>query len=279
MYSRQKVLLYLTSLLSRNKAKITKTTLDKMLFLLKKETGIGKLVKFYNFYPHKYGPFSNQFYFDLGDLQSRGYLDAECNLKMPEEEIASLLGEKEKELAKGIVEKYGFSNIVGQVYAKYPEYTKRSLLIGNKKEPAQPGIFSIGYEKKDIDLFLDILIQNDIEILVDVRHNPFSMNFAYTGKKLSGYLEKAGIGYMHMPELGINGEHRKGLKRGLEYEKLFRFYKNEILPKQAEKIELLAELGKKKRIALMCFEQDKAYCHRSVISESIENKGLAVTHL
>lgn len=279
MYSRQKVLLYLIFLLTEHKAKITKTSLDKLLFVLKKETEIDKLVKFYNFYPYKYGPFSNQFYFDLSDLQSRGYLDAECNLKISEQEINSLLGENEKEAVRAIADKYGSSNIVETVYAKYPAYTKRSLLIGNKMESAPPGIFSIGYEKKDIDLFLDILIQNNIEILVDVRHNPFSMNVSYTRKKLSGYLEKAGIGYLHMPELGIDGEHRKGLNASHDYEKLFIFYKNEILPKQTDKIETLAELGKKKRIALMCFEQDKAYCHRSILSESIENKGMTVTHL
>ena len=44
------------------------------------------------------------------------------------------------------------------VYANYPEYAVKSKLIKHQKEETKPGFFSIGYEGKDIDYFLNLLI-------------------------------------------------------------------------------------------------------------------------
>lgn len=282
MFRRQKALLYLIFTLQQRKLKITKTYLDKLLFILKKETNIDESVKFYNFFPYNYGPFSNQFYFDLSDLQSHAYLDENLDLRAPGADVGNDLTSKEKQLLTEIADKYGeysVKEITNYVYSHYPEYAERSVLTNQPKKDYAPGIFSIGYEKKDIDLFLDLLIQNHIEIVVDVRANPFSMNFVFTKNKLSNYLKKAGIDYIHIPELGINGEHRKELKTDEDYAKLFAFYSKDILPKQTKKVEELKKLGKQKRIVLLCFEQDNGHCHRGVISKQLEATGISVTHL
>ncbi|MFH1222048.1 MAG: DUF488 family protein [Candidatus Micrarchaeota archaeon] len=282
MFRRQKVLLYLIFILHQRNKKITKTYLDKLLFLLKKETRIDDFVRFYNFFPYNYGPFSNQFYFDLSDLQSHAYLEDDFELKVPAKEVEAFLHTKEKQLIDGIVDKYGgysTQEIKDYVYSKYPKYAEKSVLKPQTKKEINNGIFSIGYEKKDIDLFLDFLIQNNIEVLVDVRANPFSMNFSFTKNKLTNYLSKVGIEYLHVPELGINGEYRKELDSDSDYKKLFAFYEGTILPKQKNKVNMLQELGKNKRIALMCFEQDKEHCHRGVLSRWLEQNGIRVTHL
>ncbi len=282
MFRRQKVLLYLILQLKRLDREISKTYLDKLLFLLKKETNIGEVVKFYNFYPHNYGPFSNQYYFDLGDLQSHAYLGKDFELKTPANEVESFLSQEERRVVDQIVTKYGdctTKQITEYVYANYPEYAERSLLKNQTKQDYPAGIFSIGYEKKDIDLFLDLLIQKHVEVVVDVRANPFSMNFVFTKTKLENYLKKAGIEYLHIPELGINGEQRKHLDTDADYKELFEFYSKDILPKQTGKVKTILELGKKKRIALLCFEQDKDHCHRGVVSRELEKQGISVTHL
>ncbi|MDP3741751.1 MAG: DUF488 family protein [Candidatus Micrarchaeota archaeon] len=282
MYNRQKVLLYLILQLKKLGKPLSKTYLDKLLFLLKKETNIAELVKFYNFYPHNFGPFSNQFYFDLGDLQSRAYLDKDLELQKSESEIEGLLNPREKSLVEEIARKYaGHSTegITGYVYSTYPAYAERSKLKVHVKQKYAPGVFSIGYEKKDIDLFLDLLIQNHVDIVVDIRANPFSMNFSFTKSKLAHYLEKAGIEYLHIPDLGITGEYRKDLKTDADYAELFGFYTREILPKQLNKVSAILELGKSKRVVLLCFEQDKDHCHRGVVSGELEKQGISVTHL
>lgn len=287
MYRRQKVLLYLILQLKKLDRKLPRTYLDKLLFLLKKETNIAEVVRFYNFYPHNYGPFSNQYYFDLGDLQSHAYLveDAQLHdikLIKSTNEVESFLSQGERQVVDQIVTKYGnytTNQIRDYVYATYPEYAERSLLKNQTKRDYPAGIFSIGYEKKDIDSFLDLLIQNHVDVVIDVRANPFSMNFVFTKSKLANYLKNAKIEYLHIPELGINGEQRKHLKTNADYNELFEFYSKNILPKQTDKVKIISELGKKKRIVLLCFEQDKDHCHRGVVSRELEKQGISVTHL
>ncbi|MCX6770976.1 MAG: DUF488 domain-containing protein [Candidatus Micrarchaeota archaeon] len=140
-------------------------------------------------------------------------------------------------------------------------------------------IFTIGYEKKKIDEFLNLLHRNKVELLVDVRANPFSRKPSFIGSRLEKSLMDAGIGYLHVPELGIDGKYRKNLKSDKDYEELFSLYRNEMLPKNEEKARMVAKLGKKKRIALMCFETDKCHCHRGVLAEKLEEWGMKAEHL
>lgn len=280
MLERQKVLLRLVSELGEHGKYPSKTYLDKLLFVLQKEYPIEERVKFYHFYPHFYGPFSNLFYLDLADLKSRGYLDEKNGISKEGEKIALGIDQNVAEMIKNAVERFGSKDdVVSHVYAKYPQYTSKSKLKNIPKKASKPGIFSIGYEKKDIDLFLDLLIQNDVEMLVDVRRNAFSMSSAYIGSRLESSLKKAGIDYLHVPELGIAGEYRKNLESDKDYEELFSLYRNEMLPKNEEKARMVAKLGKNKRIALMCFEADKCHCHRGVLAEKLEDWGMKVGHL
>jgi len=53
-----------------------------------------------------------------------------------------------------------------------------------------------------------------------------------------------------------------------------------MLPKNMKEALEVLELGKKKRIALMCFEKDCGFCHRGVLSKKIEELGkIKVGHL
>jgi uncharacterized protein (DUF488 family) len=220
------------------------------------------------------------FYLDLADLKSKGYLDEKHELSEEGRKIALGIDKNVAEMIRDAVERFGSEkSMVGHVYGKYPQYTSKSKLKDTPKKNGKPGICSIGYEKKDIDLFLDLLVQNDVEMLVDVRRNPFSMSSAYIGSRLESTLKKAGIDYLHVPELGIDGEYRKNLESDKDYEELFSLYRREMLPKNEEKTRMVAKLGKEKRIALMCFEADKCHCHRGVLAEKLEEWGMRVEHL
>ena len=177
--------------------------------------------------------------------------------------------------------KEGFDNekeMLNYVYKNYADYTIKSKLIEHKPQITQQGYFSIGYEGKDIDEFLNILIQNNITTLVDVRKNAFSMNFCFIKNKLSKFLEDAGINYVHFPELGIESEDRKNLKTRKDYDNLFAEYTKNLCSKQ-DKLKELIELGKKEKIAFMCFEADHSYCHRGQIANYLEKQNLGVAHL
>jgi uncharacterized protein (DUF488 family) len=93
------------------------------------------------------------------------------------------------------------------------------------------GIVTIGYEGRNIDQFLSILVENKIRVLVDVRKNAFSRKIGFSKKQLITTLEMRGISYLHLPELGIESAQRQNLtKEGLI--KLFRRYSQELHTKE-----------------------------------------------
>jgi len=137
-------------------------------------------------------------------------------------------------------------------------------------------VFSIGYASRDINDFLGILRQNNIELLIDVRNNAYSMRPSYMKERLKEALEKNGIGYMHMPELGIPSELRKKTdKEGSA--QLLKRYREELLTE--EKISKVADEAGNKRSALMCMEKDHRDCHRGVIADELGRRGFYAVHL
>ena len=258
--------------------------LIKTLFLLAIEENVGRLLKFYNFFPYKFGPFSNVCYTDLSILEREGYL--------LEKEKQLAITVKGKEAIKGtslpvslkikrVINKFNSDHEIKEyVYKNYKDYTIKSEIIPHMKiQNVSAGVFTIGYEGKDIDSFLNVLIKNEIDLLIDVRKNPFSMNFSFMKDKLKNYLGKTGIDYMHIPELGIDGELRENLFTINDYQNLFKQYETTTLVQQHEQIVRIIKLSEKHRVALMCFEVNKNMCHRGIIANYIENQYGVVTHI
>ena len=163
--------------------------------------------------------------------------------------------------------------IMEYAYRKFPDYAiKSKLLPCQDVKRFDPGLFTIGYEGRDIDLFLNILIQNAIDLLVDVRKNPFSMKFDFTKNNLKNDLENSEIRYLHIPELGIEGEKRKGLLTLKDYEKLFENYEKMTIKENPGLLDKITELRRSYRVALMCFEADVNMCHRGVIARNTVQK-------
>jgi uncharacterized protein (DUF488 family) len=252
----------------------------KSLFILKKEYDIDRFMKFYSFYPYKQGPFSQLCYADLRSLKQDGLIDDQ-EVRLTDEGIGKLskLPTKLDYAVNGLLDRFDSeAQITDYVYSNYPEYTVRSELIHQEDPKAGAGFFTIGYEQRDIDNFLDAAIQNGIDMIVDVRKNAFSMNFSFAQKKLKSYLEGAKIEYVHMPELGIESEDRKNLNTKKDYDILFEGYRKRLPSKRAHINELIG-LGKEKKIALLCFEKDVEYCHRGQIADELRNLEHNVTDL
>ena len=63
-------------------------------------------------------------------------------------------------------------------------------------------ICTIGYEGLDIDAFMSLLAENDIETVVDVREMPLSRKPGFSKKALEAALNLSGREYVHMVALG-----------------------------------------------------------------------------
>lgn len=146
-------------------------------------------------------------------------------------------------------------------------------------------LFTIGYEGLDISTFVSRLERHRIRALIDVRKNAISRKKGFSKRAISTALYDAGIYYIHIPELGIPTEQRKILKTNdiTTYQKLFQRYEEEILPNESEALDRLRNLlHEHSRVALMCFEANHEFCHRSRVSEAIQRQsanGVIVEHV
>lgn len=258
--------------------------LVKTLFLLAREENMGRLIKFYNFFPYRYGPFSNVCYADLYKLEQAGLLTEDGTHLTPTEVGRNAATSADRRAAmrvKRVTSRFNSDREIREyVYRNYPEYTVKSEIVPAAEKRSPPALFTIGYEGRDIDSFLNVLIQNQIDLLIDVRKNPFSMNFSFVKSKLENYLRKVDIRYTHIPKLGIDGESRKNLVTRSDYQMLFKRYEATTLKEHHEEVERIIGLGENHRAALLCFEADVNLCHRGIIARDIERQqDRGVTHL
>ena len=169
------------------------------------------------------------------------------------------------------------NKLINYVYQNYPEYTIFSKLNQHQQyKKDQKGIFTIGYQRKSIDSFLNILIKEKTHILVDIRHNPWSMKYGFTKYTLQTLCNKLNINYQHIPELGIPSTMRQHLKTKNDYDELFKNY-SKYLKNHPQQLQKLKTHSKNKRLALMCFEEDPVLCHRHILGEHLQQIETEVT--
>jgi uncharacterized protein (DUF488 family) len=284
MYYRRKLLLALLEVFDSN---LNNTDCEKLLFNFCKVTGKNH----YDFFPHRFGPFSFVSFYDKGRLTELGLLkqtqDFQLNTK--HSFLRELNPSDQKALLALKASGLRGNRLVKRIYWENPQYTARSEILDklfNSEEIKQlkfawntdktPLVFTVGYEGLTIDAFLNKLIANNIMVIVDVRNNPQSMKYGFSKKRFSDYVEKAGMRYTHIPELGIPSDMRKGLGKTITHERLFQKYETDLLPKQEEaKLQLLDLIDKNPRVALVCFESDYHFCHRYRLVEYLQReKGL-----
>lgn len=176
------------------------------------------------------------------------------------------------------------NNLIRKAYRKYPFYTINSEIIkrifsGKEAESfmdekekyviVNQTLFTIGYEGKSIEAFINTLIQNGIKLLCDVRKNPLSRKFGFSKGKLSHITDTVGIKYVHIPDLGIETDKRCSLETPEDYRVLFRSYAATLTNLEIQLNQVYSLLHSNNRIALMCYEKDANMCHRHVIRDYI----------
>jgi uncharacterized protein (DUF488 family) len=128
---------------------------------------------------------------------------------------------------------------------------------------------SVGYQERNIDEFVTLLVDNDVDLLVDVRLNAISRKRGFSKTALSNALVDAGIEYRHERQLGNPKDNREPFRQGLASARS-RYLKQ--LSNGAKGIyDEVVSLASTSRVALLCYERDHAECHRSCIIDSAQN--------
>lgn len=289
MLRRQRTIL---KLFSTADCPVPATKLQKYVFLLRHETFIKQDSAFYDFLPYRFGPYSFAAQREVEVLTAYGYLAASGSslaLTPLGAREASNVDSDTTRAVLTIVSKYGkvgLQPLLKDVYARYPWYARNSelqeLVSSGAKEPkkAPVAVYTIGYEGRSVDGFLDKLLHSGIRRIVDVRANPVSMKFGFAKSSLSGLAAKLGVGYVHCPELGIPSSRRKEVQSDTDFLKLFNYYESKMLPEQEVHSMKVAELMKAMPSVLLCMEREAVNCHRGRLANRISalNK-LDVVHL
>jgi uncharacterized protein (DUF488 family) len=281
MYYRRKILL---AILQAFGDELDKISLQKLLFLFSRQ----QIEKTYHFVPYKYGCYSFQANADLCTLTKYNIIETSGNIwkKIDQTNYIDELKAKDKVIIKYIVnqyKEYDKDDLVKLTYINYPYYAINSTIaatILNKDELAkvekqkfrknETVLFTIGYEGISLEEYINKLIINGVKVLCDVRRNPYSMKYGFCKSQLQKECNAMGIEYVHIPEVGIDSDKRQELRTQADYDKLFIYYKTDILKKElAKQKEILGLLVCKKRIALTCFEANICQCHRKHLAESI----------
>lgn len=271
-YKRQRFLL---SFIRQLDGGVSATDLQKLVFL----HTMRERVEYYEFLPYKFGAYSFQLAEDVNTLRRDGYLtDEGTRVNAAGTYLLDNLFTIETERGNALLRK---------AYREYPYFTINSDMIDtlfSREEAArlknerqqyvqtEYALFTIGYEGLSIEAFINVLIQNGITLLCDVRLNPLSRKFGFSKGKLEHITGMVGIKYVHIPDLGIESDKRRSLETVEDYEDLFADYAETFPQRKAHLDRVYSLLCSDIRIALMCFEKDAAMCHRHIIRDFITDE-------
>jgi len=138
-------------------------------------------------------------------------------------------------------------------------------------------VYTLGHSNVSADRIVELLNGHGVEILVDVRHTPYSRyNPQFNRESLAARAQEAGVDYRYAGDalggLRANPTYRSGdetsyadIRRRGDY--------------QAGLTQLLRE-ATSHRTAILCSEEDPARCHRHhLIAQDLLRRGVEVRHI
>lgn len=134
------------------------------------------------------------------------------------------------------------------------------------------GLVGIGYQGREAPDLIAELRADAVTTVVDVRLNPVSRRYGFAKTRLADALAAAGIGYLHLRDLGNPRENRAGFadltghQGGAARERYARLLRE---PAARAALGRVAGLSAIERVAVLCFEADGATCHRAQVIEAV----------
>ena len=143
----------------------------------------------------------------------------------------------------------------------------------------QMEITTVGHSNHSMDTFIDLLHQHEIDLVIDVRSQPYSRwADQFNREPLREALQAAGVAYRYRgdtlggrpkdPTFYDPGERRPNYKT------------MQTTPTYRQALDELTALAQDQRIAVMCSEGDHRQCHRHLlITQSLLQRGVRVRHI
>lgn len=140
-------------------------------------------------------------------------------------------------------------------------------------------VFTIGYEGINIDTFVSLLSEHGIETVVDIRELPLSRKPGFSKKALGNILNLSGYEYLHRIELGCPKPVRERYRDDGNWTRYTEGFLAH-LETQEDAIAEMADLVASSNCALLCYEADYNFCHRSLVANAIRDYcGAGIEHI
>lgn len=139
-------------------------------------------------------------------------------------------------------------------------------------------MMTIGHSTLPIETFIEILQDNGVRMLADIRTVPKSgHNPQFAQENLSPALQKAGIDYQWHRNLGGLRHARKDSINTGWRNASFRGYADYMqTPEFAAAVDELLSDSAEAQTAIMCAEAVPWRCHRSLVGDALAARGIAV---
>jgi len=129
-------------------------------------------------------------------------------------------------------------------------------------------LFTIGYEQRSLDEFVELLLEAKIDVLIDVRETAWSYKRGFSKSPLTTALTAVGIEYIHASFAGNPKPFRAVASSHAECLSLFAGYLDESADILGA-FELLIQSvhAEGRRACLTCYERHPGDCHRGILAE------------
>ncbi len=143
-------------------------------------------------------------------------------------------------------------------------------------------IYTMGFTQKSAEEFFNLIKNNGIEILIDVRLNNNSQLTGFTkGRDLKYFLKEiAGCDYCHdllfAPTKELLNDYKKGTVSWDRYVEVF----DRLIESRKMADHFNDKFGKYGKVVLLCSEKTPEQCHRRLVAEAVsERYGYGIKHL
>lgn len=128
---------------------------------------------------------------------------------------------------------------------------------------------TIGYETDTQNGLIKRLKAADVELVVDVRAVASSRKAGFSKTLLGNSLNAEGVDYLHLRALGTPKPGREAARAG-RVDEMRRIFEAHLEGPEAQlALAQATDLAKRKRIALLCYEDDPNCCHRKIVADRI----------
>jgi uncharacterized protein (DUF488 family) len=143
-------------------------------------------------------------------------------------------------------------------------------------------IYTIGFTQKSAPTFFELLTQNGVQRVIDIRLNNTSQLAGFTKKDDFKYFlkELADIEYYHFDFLAPTKEIRDTYNKSKNWDLYTKQFLH-LLEKRKALDQLDKNLFQEKACCLLCSEENPEFCHRKLVADALKNRwhDVEIVHL